>query len=139
MSDITRFGVSLSQKLLGNFDRIIAKKGYTSRSEAIRDLIRKHLVEIEWEKETEETVGTITLVYDHETRELCDKLNHIQHYHLDPIISTTHIHLDKHNCLEVLIVRGMGKEIKAVADKLISLRGVKHGELTMTTTGKDLN
>ena len=139
MSDIIRFGVSLSQKLLGNFDRIIAKKGYTSRSEAIRDLIRKHLVEIEWEKETEETVGTITLVYDHETRELGDKLTHFQHQHINSIISTTHIHLDKHNCLEVLIVRGMGKEIKAVADKLISLRGVKHGELTMTTTGKDLN
>ncbi len=138
MSDIIRFGVSLSQKLLENFDRIIAKKGYASRSEAIRDLIREHLVEIEWEEEKKETVGTITLVYNHETRELGEKLTHFQHQHLHSIISTTHIHLDEHNCLEVLIVRGKGKELKTIANKLISIKGVKHGKLTMTTTGKEL-
>ncbi len=139
MSDVIRFGVSLSQKLLESFDRVITKKGYTSRSEAIRDLIRKHLVELEWEDETKETVGTITLIYGHEIKELCDKLNHIQHYHLGPIISTTHIHLNERNCLEVLIVKGKGKEIKDLANKLISIKGVKHGKLTMTTTGKELN
>jgi len=138
VSDIIRFGVSLSQKLLKSFDKIITKKGYASRSEAIRDLIREHLVDTEWEEEKKETVGTITLVYNHETRELGEKLTHEQHHHLDSIISTTHIHLDKHNCLEVLIARGKGKEIKAIADKLISTKGVKHGKLTMTTTGKEL-
>jgi CopG family nickel-responsive transcriptional regulator len=138
MSDITRFGVSLSAKLLRNFDRAIAKKGYTSRSEAIRDLIREHLVELDWEEEKKETVGTITLVYDHETRELGDRLIHSQHQYIGSIISTTHIHLDRHNCLEVVIVRGKGKVIKAIANRLISTRGVKHGKLSMTTTGKEL-
>ncbi len=138
MSDVIRFGVSLSKKLLEDFDRLIAKKGYASRSEAIRDLIRENLVELEWKGGAEETVGTITLVYDHETRELGDKLTHLQHQYLGLVISTTHIHLDKHNCLEVLIVRGKGKDIKNIANKLISIKGVKHGKLITTTTGKKL-
>ena len=139
MSDIIRFGVSLSQRLLKSFDKLIASKGYANRSEAIRDLIRQHLVELEWEVEKKETMGTITLVYDHETRELLEKLTNEQHHHLDSIISTTHVHIDEHNCLEVLIVKGKGKEIKSLANKLISLRGVKHGKLTMATTGKELS
>lgn len=133
-----RFGVSLNEKLLKEFDRFIASKGYTNRSEAIRDLIREKLVEREWETGEKETVGTITIVYDHETRELLEKLTHFQHQHLDLIISTTHVHLDEHNCLEVLIVKGKGKKIKDIANKLISTKGVKHGKLIATTTGKEL-
>jgi CopG family nickel-responsive transcriptional regulator len=120
------------------FDRLIAKKGYSNRSEAIRDLIRDMLVKEEWEAGTEETAGTITLVYSHDTRELTDTLTDLQHHFHSAIISTMHIHLDEHNCLEVLVVRGRGKDIKKIADKLIGTKGVKHGKLTLTTTGKDI-
>jgi CopG family nickel-responsive transcriptional regulator len=135
---ITRFGVSLDDALLGRFDGLIGEKGYGARSEAIRDLIRDCLVREEWEAGTKETVGTITLVYDHEKRELQDTLTDIQHHHHPLILSTMHIHLDAHNCLEVLVVRGKGKEIKGIADRLIGTKGVKHGKLTLTTTGKGL-
>lgn len=138
MENIIRFAVSLPEKLLESFDKIIAKKNYPSRSEAIRDLIRAHLVEQEWTEGNKEVVGTITIVYNHETRELLDKLMDFQHHHYNFIISSTHIHLNEHNCLEVLIVKGKAKDIKEVADKLISIRGVKHGKLTTTSTGKSL-
>ena len=104
--EITRFGVSIDDDLLGKFDQLIARKGYTNRSEAIRHLIRDSLVQTEWESASQETIGTITLVYNSHTRELSDLLTHLQHLHYRSIISTTHIHLDDENCLEVLIVRG---------------------------------
>src|SRR3989338_3523264 len=135
MAGVIRFGVSLNEKLLDGFDRLISKKGYTNRSEAIRDLIRDSLVKDEWEEDTRETVGTITLVYDHHTRELTHTLTDLQHQHHKSIISTTHIHLDQHNCLEVLVVKGKGGDIKAIADKVIGTKGVKHGKLSATTTG----
>ncbi len=135
---VTRFGISLESPLLKRFDRLINKKGYASRSEAIRDLIRDSLVTEEWKSDNTETVGTITLVYSHDTRELNDNLNDIQHHYHQLVISTTHIHLDGHNCLEVIIVKGKSEDIKAVADRLIGIKGVKHGKLTATTTGKRL-
>ena len=135
---VTRFGISLESSLLKKFDRLINKKGYASRSEAIRDLIRDSLVTEEWKSDNTETVGTITLVYSHDTRELNDNLNDIQHNYHQLVISTTHIHLDGHNCLEVIIVKGRSEDIKAVADRLIGTKGVKHGKLTATTTGKRL-
>lgn len=138
MAGVIRFGVSLDEKLLDGFDRLISKKGYTNRSEAIRDLIRDSLVKDEWEEDTRETVGTITLVYDHHTRELTHTLTDLQHQHHKSIISTTHIHLDQHNCLEVLVVKGKGRDIKAIADKVIGTKGVKHGKLSATTTGRSL-
>ena len=138
MAGVIRFGVSLNEKLLDGFDRLISKKGYTNRSEAIRDLIRDSLVKDEWEAGNKETVGTITLVYDHHTRELTHTLTDLQHQHHKSIISTTHIHLDQHNCLEVLVVKGKGGDIKAIADKVIGTKGVKHGKLSATTTGKSL-
>lgn len=138
MAGVIRFGVSLDEKLLDGFDRLISKKGYTNRSEAIRDLIRDSLVKGEWEEDTRETVGTITLVYDHHTRELTHTLTDLQHHHHKSIISTTHIHLDQHNCLEVLVVKGKGRDIKAIADKVIGTKGVKHGKLSATTTGRSL-
>lgn len=136
--EITRFGVSIDDELLGKFDQLIARKGYTNRSEAIRHLIRDSLVQTEWESTSQETIGTITLVYNNHTRELSDLLTHLQHLHYGSIISTTHIHLDKENCLEVLIVRGQSEEIKKISDLLISARGVKHGRLSLTTTGKNI-
>jgi CopG family nickel-responsive transcriptional regulator len=92
----------------------------------------------EWESSTAETVGTITIVYSHETRELTDTLTDLQHRYYSSIISAMHIHLDEHNCLEVIVVKGKAKDIKIIADRLIGTKGVKHGKLTVTTTGKHL-
>ena len=135
---ITRFGISLEKALIERFDSLIRKKGYANRSEAIRDLIRDSLVMEEWEAGNVETVGTITLVYSHHTRELADTLTELQHHYHTSIISAMHIHLDEHNCLEVLVVKGKGKDIRKIADRLIGTKGVKHGKLTVTTTGKNL-
>jgi CopG family nickel-responsive transcriptional regulator len=135
---IIRFGVSLDNILLERFDSLIEKKGYSNRSEALRDLIRDSLVMEEWESSTSETVGSITIVYSHDTRELTDTLTDLQHRYHDAIISAMHIHLDEHNCLEVIVVKGKAKDIKAIADRLIGTKGVKHGKLSLTTTGKNL-
>ena len=137
MSELVRFGVSIEEELLKKFDQEIEKKGYASRSEAIRDLIRDQMVSEEWETD-QETVGTITIVYDHHTRDLSANLTHLQHSFKGDIKSVLHIHLDHHNCLEVLVVQGKGLLLKQFADQLVSIRGVKHGKLTMTTTGGEL-
>jgi len=134
MSELVRFGVSIEAELLKQFDREIEKKGYTNRSEAIRDLIRDQIVTQEWASD-QETVGTITIVYDHHTRDLSANLTHLQHSFSGDIKSVLHIHLDHTNCLEVLVVQGKGKLLQEFADQLVSVRGVKHGKLTMTTTG----
>lgn len=138
MSETTRFGVSISDRLLKRFDALISEKGYVNRSEAIRDLIRNSLVEEEWGNEDEEAVGTVSLVYDHHTRDLADKLTEQQHSHHKDIVSALHIHLDAHHCLEVVVIKGKAKDIKKLADELIGTKGVKHGKLMTTTTGKDL-
>jgi len=138
MAKIARFGVSLETELLEKFDSHIEEKGYKSRSEAIRDLIRKQLVEEEWKDEEKETVGVLGLVYNHEIRELTETLTRIQHHYVDLIVSTTHIHLDHQNCLEVVIMRGKSSLIKKIADELLSTRSVKHGKLIMTTTGSEI-
>jgi CopG family nickel-responsive transcriptional regulator len=138
MSSITRFGVSIESQLIKKFDALIDRKGYATRSEAIRDMIRDTLVEQEWESGAHETVGTITIVYNHNTRELEHALTDMQHKSFHRIISSLHIHLDAHNCLEVMVVKGKSHEIIKIADRLIGTRGVKHGKLTMTTTGKEL-
>lgn len=135
---LVRFGISLDSALLQGFDRRNKKKGYANRSEAIRDLIRDSLVTEEWESFTTETVGTITLVYSHDTRELTDNLTELQHHYHQSILSAMHIHLDGHNCLEVIVVKGKARDIKAIADRLIGTKGVKHGKLAVTTTGKSL-
>ena len=137
MKKLVRFGVSLDQKLLQTFDRHIERRRYTNRSEALRDLIRDNLVGEEWD-ENKETVGTITFVYDHHVRDLTAKLTDIQHDYQGRILSGMHVHLDHDHCLEVLVVKGRGSDIKQVADALVSVKGVKHGKLTMTTTGKEL-
>ena len=139
MADLVRFGVSIPDDLLEKFDILIAEQGYTNRSEAIRDLIRNRFVEDEWSRSEEDVVGTVTVVYNHEQSDLAQKLTEIQHRKHDLIISSVHVHLDKHNCLEVLIMRGGPAEVKKAGELLISTRGVKHGKITMTTTGKELD
>ncbi len=138
MSLVSRFGVSIEQNLLKKFDRLIFRKGYQNRSEALRDLIRESLVQEEWEEGKKETVGTIAIVYSHHTRELSRTLTDMQHRYYRSILSSLHIHLDEHNCLEVLVVRGKGANIKKISDRLIGTKGVKHGRLSLTTTGKNL-
>ncbi len=130
--------MSLDRQLLKAFDRLLTCKRYPNRSEAIRDLIRDTLVDQEWD-ENKETVGTVTIVYDHHVRELTDKLTTLQHGHHRLILSVMHVHLDEHHCVEVLVVRGKSSEVRRVADLLIGTKGVKHGKLTMTTTGKRLS
>ncbi|MDH7509320.1 MAG: nickel-responsive transcriptional regulator NikR [Methanomassiliicoccales archaeon] len=132
MDNVTRIGVSLEPELLEKFDELIREKGYTTRSEAIRDLIRNALVEEIWADENSEAFGTITLVYDHEKGGVREKLLEIQHAHHTQISSSMHIHLDAHRCLEVLVVSGKVKNIKKLADELCSVRGVLHGKLAMT-------
>ncbi len=137
MGQLVRFGVSLDGQLLGEFDRLIDEKGYATRSEAIRDLIRADLVQEEWAG-NRETVATVTIVYDHHVRDLTEKLTEEQHRSQQLIVSSLHVHLDHDHCLEVLVLRGKGADIRRVADVLIGTKGVKHGKLAMTTTGKRL-
>ncbi|MCK8823711.1 nickel-responsive transcriptional regulator NikR [Fuchsiella alkaliacetigena] len=137
-NNLIRFGISMNEDLLENFDDLIVKKGYSNRSEAIRDLIRNRLVEKEWKDNEKEVAGTITLVYDHHVRGLSGELNELQHDYHDLFLSTMHVHLDHNNCLEVLVVKGKARETREVAEKLIGHKGVKHGKLTITSTGKDL-
>ncbi len=137
MSELVRFGVSLEDSLLDKFDRLIRKKGYATRSEALRDLIRQELVKNEWE-EDQEVAGTITFIFDHHKRGLSSQLTDLQHDHQDTIISTQHIHLDHHNCLEIVAVKGKAGEVQKLADELRSVKGVRHGALSMTSTGKDI-
>ncbi|MER3474770.1 MAG: nickel-responsive transcriptional regulator NikR [Armatimonadota bacterium] len=138
MAKLKRFGVSIPAELVSAFDRLIESKGYRTRSEAVRDLMRDALVESEWKSDSGEVVGTVTIVYDHEMRELARLLTNLQHHHLGSIICTTHVHLDEHHCMEVVVVRGSAEQVRAIADRLISTRGVKHGKLVCTTTGKSL-
>jgi CopG family nickel-responsive transcriptional regulator len=135
MGELSRIGVAIDSDLLDKFDRLIGHRGYTNRSEAFRDLIRDELVEQTWESPKSLVVGTVTLVYDHHVRLLNEKLTSIQHDHHHAILSTLHVHLDHDHCLEVLVVRGKSQEVRQVADALISTKGVKHGRLTITTTG----
>ncbi len=138
MSSLTRFGISLESDLLARFDQLTANKGYPNRSEAIRDLIRDALVRYEWDEGDDDKVGTITLLFDHHRHEVTEKLRQAQHEHHDQIISTMHIHLDHDNCLEILAVKGKPRSVQKLADALIGMKGVKHGKMIATTTGKNL-
>ena len=137
MGALVRTGVSLEQDLLQKFDRAIAGKGYQNRSEAIRDLIRHHLVAKEIDK-NRVVVGTLTLIYDHHRPNLTEKLVEAQHRAGSRVLAATHVHLDHHNCLEVIIMKGRGSDLSDLANSLLSLRGVKHGQLVITSTGARL-
>ena len=138
MEKIKRFGVSIENRLLEQFDSYIAANNYENRSEAIRDLIRKELVKEEWAKTNEEVAGAIVIVYDHHKREVVDKLLDIQHDFHELIISSQHIHLDHNNCLEIIVVRGAMSQVNDLAAKLKSIKGVKHSSLTQSTLGKNI-
>jgi len=138
MGELSRIGVAIDSDLLEKFDGLIARRGYTNRSEAFRDLIRDELVEKAWESPESRVVGTVTIVYDHHVRLLNEKLTDLQHEFYHHILSTLHVHLDHDNCLEVLVVRGRAVEVRKIADSLISTKGVKHGRLTITTSGAGL-
>ena len=138
MGELSRIGVAIDADLLQKFDKLIASRGYSNRSEAFRDLIRDELVERSWEQPDSNVVGTVTLVYDHHVRMLSDRLTDLQHSHFHHILSTLHVHLDHNNCLEVLVVKGRASAVKKIADALISTKGVKHGRLTITSSGAEL-
>jgi CopG family nickel-responsive transcriptional regulator len=138
MGKLSRIGVAIDSELLEQFDRLNNQRGYTNRSEAFRDLIRDELVQKAWESPDSAVVGTVTLVYDHHVRLLNEKLVDLQHEFHRSILSTLHVHLDHDNCLEVLVVRGRASAVQKIADALISTKGVKHGRLTITTSGAEL-
>ena len=137
MPVLVRFGVSLEKELLQKFDVLLRGKNYTNRSEAIRDLIRQELVKKQWQ-EDKEIAGTITMIYDHHKREVVNKLMDIQHGFGEVIISTQHIHLDHHNCLEIIAVKGRPKAAEKLADTLKAVKWVKHATLSMSSTGREI-
>ena len=137
MSELVRFGVSLEKTLLDGFDVLIRAKQYTNRSEALRDLIRKELVQQEWQSGSD-VVGTVTLIYDHHKRDVLIRVMDMQHDFQEAIISTQHIHLDHHNCLEIVAARGKAEEVQKLADALRSIKGVRHATLSMSSTGREI-
>jgi CopG family nickel-responsive transcriptional regulator len=132
-----RFSISMDEDLLKKFDEHLNAHGYSNRSEAVRDLIRRALIDEEWNA-GEEVIGVITLVFDHHQRQLQDRLTELQHDHHGMIISSTHVHLDHHNCLEVIIVKGAAGMVRELADQLKATRGVKASELSAASTGRKL-
>ena len=128
----------MDEKLLDNFDSYIRQREYVNRSEAIRDLIRSAFVELEWQAD-KNVIGVISLVYDHHQSKLQEKVTEIQHGYHHQVVSTTHVHMDHHNCLEVIIIRGKAVSVVELSNRLRSLRGVRNCKLAMSTTGKDIH
>ncbi len=137
---IERIGISLDRNLLAQFDELIAERGYVNRSEAVRDMIREELIKKEWEDAADHSdrIAVATIVYDHDSHDLAHRLSHLQHDHHSLIISTTHVHMDETNCLEVLLLKGAAKDIIALGNSLTSTNGVKMGKLTLATRGDRL-
>lgn len=138
---VERVGIAIGPDLLQAFDGLCHDKGYANRSEAVRDLIRDAIVQRQWTAGAEGTtdqVAVVTLVYDHDASDLAQKLTHLQHEHLGLVVSSIHVHLDEHNCLEVLILRGDPVEVLRMGDALCATRGVKHGKVVPATTGRGL-
>ena len=138
MAKTVRFSISISPDLLKKFDQAIKERAYENRSKAIRDLIVNFIVDREWEKSDREVMGSLTILYDHESRGLLEKLLKIQHDRHENIISTMHMHIDERNCMEILAVKGYPNEIRELADKIMSCKGVKHGRLVMSITGAEI-
>ena len=137
MSDLVRFTVSIEKALFDKLERQVAGSDYHNRSEFIRDLIRDHVVEQEWHT-SKILLGTISLLYDHHSRGLSERMTHEQHHFVGKVLATTHVHLDEHLCAEMIMVRGAGKDIKALADRLRREKGVLHAQLAIGTTGRTL-
>ena len=134
---LIRFGVSMEGDLLDTFDKLINKKGYTNRSEAIRDFVREKIVEAGIHDANSPAFGVLSFVYDHHVRDLESKLTDFQHEHFKSIVSTSHVHIDHDNCLEVIILKDKAGKLGEVSDKILSYKGVKHGNLSLTLTGKE--
>jgi CopG family nickel-responsive transcriptional regulator len=139
MSDTVRFGVSLGIDLLDQFDALIKKLGYDNRSEAVRDLIRHKLTEEEWKAPDRQTFASVMLVYDHHKMSLPSRLTAIQHDSLAQVVGSFHVHVDRHHCLEIVVMKGKGKDLRALADRMISLKGVKYGALTLGTSARKVH
>ena len=135
---IERIGISLEKDLLAQFDALIQSKGYSNRSEAVRDLIRDKLVEQEWSAPKGEAVATVLLVYEHEGMDLSQRMTSLEHEEFHRVVASMHVHMDHDNCLEILVLRGPGREIQKLGERLISLRGVKHGRFITGTTGREI-
>ncbi len=138
MSKVIRFGVSLDAALLNQFDELCEERGYHTRSEAIRDLIRNTLVQRDWEDSGKEVAGSLSLVFDHHTSNLSQRLTAIQHDFHSYIVASMHVHLDHDNCLETLVLKGPASALRDLAQQLIATKGVKHGKLNLATTGQNL-
>lgn len=139
MGELVRFSVAVPEDLLAQFDNLVARRGVAkNRSEVLRDLIRDALVNEEWDDPMQEIVGTLTLVFNHHASDLQSKLDRLQHKHHEQIVSAMHVHLDAHNCLEVIVLKGRSDEIRLLAENILGVKGVKHGQLSTTTTGRYL-
>lgn len=139
MEKVTRFSVSMEPSLLRGFDARTRQAGYTNRSRAISDVVRAYLVEAQWQEGNGEVVGTVTIVYDHHARDVERKLTEMQHVHQEAIVCSTHVHLTSTDCLEVIVVRGTGSEVSALAEQIISSPGVKHGRLVCTAATEHIH
>lgn len=137
MSDLVRLSLSIEKPLFDRLEKLVRQRGYENRSEFVRDMIRERLVEGEWEKDRE-VLGTITLVYDHHRRQLTERLIHLQHHHHGSVLATTHVHLTRELCAEVILVKGRASLVRKLADLMHQQKGVLHAELSMTSTGTDL-
>ena len=139
MSELVRFSVAMPDELLVQFDNLVARRGLAkNRSEVVRDLVREALVDEEWDDPAQEIVGTLTIVFSHHGSDLQAKLDQVQHAYHHEIISSMHVHLDAHNCLEVIVLKGKSEDVRSIADSILGVKGVKHGRLTATTTGRFL-
>ena len=137
MSELIRMSFSIEEPLYNQLEKLVKEAKYTNRSEFVRDMIRDHLVERQW-KQDGECLGTVTLVYNHNLRQLGEKLTKVQHHHHRHILATTHVHLDEELCAEVVIIKGKAHDIQHVADELRQQKGVLHATVSMSTTGKRL-
>jgi len=138
MSELVRLSFSIDQQLHDKLESLIERSGYENRSEFIRDLVRDRLVQSEWERDDVEALGTIMLVSNHAIRNLSDKLTELQHQHHHAILATTHLHVDRHNCAEMIMVRGTPQVIREIADGLRQQKGVLHADLLMSALGEHL-
>ncbi len=135
MDKVARVGISLEGDLLAKLDDYLTRKGYSNRSQGIRDIVRARLVEDEWRDDETETVATVNIVYDHHKRELLDQLAQLQHDHLKEIVSALHVHLDREHCLEILVLRGRARDLRQIGERIIATKGVLHGTMSFSTTG----
>ena len=131
MSELTRTALAIDKDLLGKFDKWMADHGYSNRSEALRDLIRSTLVEAQWEKPASKVIATLSIIYDHEQRELAQQLTHLQHADHHAILCSQHVHLDRHKCLEVIIMSGTARQLRRICDAITAAKGVLTGKLTL--------